>query len=476
MIKFLIAVFALCCSLQSFASVQTHQADTLSNENIQLSNSVIEYNEPTYQKGVISTSPWNGNWFFDIAGGANAFLGTPIGCADLFGRIQPSLQVSVGKWFLPQIGLRVSYQGLTFKNSQLVKQDFHHVHADLLWNVLGGLYKNDKPLNWSLSPFIGAGLMYNKSIGEKPFAFSYGLQGQYHFSERVSLIMQFSNSTTLQQFDGYKKGSGFGDNMMSLTAGFSFRIGKVGWKRPVDPIPYIEQNERLVDYARLLQEENAKHEQQHETDKQTLMQLKKILEIEGLLDTYKSLFEDEHELGKSFPKNNYSGLNSLRARLRNRQWNGQNPEGCSKGLLTATETDTRDSVRSHGFKDAVNDTIFMTGINDEMVGAPIYFFFNIGTCKLTDPSQKLNIDELARVAIKHNLYLTVIGAADSATGTSELNNKLSASRAEFISQLLESRGVKTSHIKKAKKGGVSEHNPAETNRYTKVILQLNPYK
>ena len=71
--------------------------------------------------------------------------------------------------------------------------------------------------------------------------------------------------------------------------------------------------------------------------------------------------------------------------------------------------------------------------------------------------------------------MTVIGAADSATGTAELNNKLSASRAKFISQLLESRGVKTSHISKVKKGGVSEHNPVETNRYTKLILQLKKW-
>lgn len=54
--------------------------------------------------------------------------------------------------------------------------------------------------------------------------------------------------------------------------------------------------------------------------------MKKILEIEGLLDKYSHLFDDDDAFdGNRYPKNNYSGLNSLQARLKNRKWDGKSP-------------------------------------------------------------------------------------------------------------------------------------------------------
>ena len=41
----------------------------------------------------------------------------------------------------------------------------------------------------------------------------------------------------------------------------------------------------------------------------------------------------------------------------------------------------------------------------ECIGAPIFFFFELGTSHLTDPSQLVNLDELARVAKKYGLKL-----------------------------------------------------------------------
>ncbi len=46
-------------------------------------------------------------------------------------------------------------------------------------------------------------------------------------------------------------------------------------------------------------------------DSRTLAELKKILEIEGLLDTYSHFFDDDDAIErKGYPRNNYSGLNS----------------------------------------------------------------------------------------------------------------------------------------------------------------------
>ena len=119
--------------------------------------------------------------------------------------------------------------------------------------------------------------------------------------------------TTFQDFDGYGKPNRFGDHMLSLTAGFSFNIGKVGWKRAIDVSPYIRRDEWLVDYVNVLSEENRRYAGRHDKDRRALVELKKILEVEGLLDTYAHLFDDDSLNNDGYPVNNYSGLNSLRA-------------------------------------------------------------------------------------------------------------------------------------------------------------------
>ncbi|MCR1857370.1 OmpA family protein, partial [Phocaeicola vulgatus] len=106
----------------------------------------------------------------------------------------------------------------------------------------------------------------------------------------------------------------------------------------------------------------------------------------------------------------------------------------------------------------------------ECIGTPIYFFFALNTTHLTDTSQRLNLDELARVAKKYSLSVRVTGAADSSTGTSSINDSLSISRAGFITAELEQRGIPAKRIIRVSKGGIADYTPVEANRHTKVEL------
>lgn len=90
--------------------------------------------------------------------------------------------------------------------------------------------------------------------------------------------------------------------------------------------------------ATCLSEENRRDRGRIDQGRRILVELKKILEIEGLLDTYSHLFEDDDAAGHKLPVNNYSGLNSLRARLKNRHWDG-------KSLLEGE--DSYGDVRAH---------------------------------------------------------------------------------------------------------------------------------
>lgn len=373
------AMAGMCCTLQAKANVQPVPQDSVHYESYMEKELMFQTAEPTYHKGVLVTSPWNGNWFVSLQGGASAFIGRPIGCADLFDRVQPSLSASVGKWFTPQIGARIGYGGWRFKDCNLTVNDYHHFHADLMYNVLGGLYAKKENPRWGIVPYVGLGMMYNPQNGQKPFAISYGIQGQYRICKRLAA-------------------------------------------------------------------------------------------------------------------NDYSGLNSLRARLKNRRWDGKSPLSndslavCS-GIANVNVDDSGNSneVQSDNLAKAqeltnmggdsiatYNHSDYLSFINsgNECIGSPVYFFFELGTAKLTDKSQSVNLDELARVAKKYGLSVTVVGAADAATGTADVNDRLSISRADYITTELVKRGLAVDVITKVGKGGISDYNPTEANRHTKVLLYM----
>ena len=445
MTKNIIFIFAAFCTLQARADVQPTEKDTVRCTFRYDDTELLQPLQPSYLDGVVVPARGNGNWFVSIAGGTTAFLGTPLGCEDLFGRLKPSYSFALGKWFTPWVGARINYSGLQFKDGMLAVQEYHHLHADLLWNVLGGSYARQEQVRWHLAPFAGIGLLHHATNGHNPLAISYGIQGQYRISKRVSALVELSGTTTFQDFDGYGKANRLGDHMLSLTAGFSFHIGKVGWKRAIDPSPYVRRDQWLVDYVNVLSEQNSRYAGQHDKDRRTLAELKKILEIEGLLDTYGHLLEDEKNGQQGYPVNNYSGLNSLRARLKHRHWDGISPLDTAFIHNNNNNKDKQnpDSLVSNKFITAEgHNPMVVNHVSDSCIGAPVYFFFTLNTARLTDVSQKLNLDELARVAKKYDLHVRVTGAADSSTGTSGINDSLSQSRADFIVSELKQRGRK----------------------------------
>lgn len=468
MTKRIIFIFAVLCTLQARADVLSAQEDTVRYTDRYAATELLQPVQPVYLDGVVLPMHGSGNWFVSIAGGTTAFLGTPLGCEDLFGRLKPSYSLAVGKWFTPAVGTRINYSGLKFKDAGLSTQEYHYVHADLLWNVLGGRYARQEQVRWSLAPFAGVGLLHHATNGHNPFAVSYGVQGQYRISKRVSAMLELSGMTTFQDFDGYGRVNRLGDHMLSLSAGFTFHIGQTGWKRAIDATPYIRRDEWLTDYANFLSEENNRAKGRIDQDRRTLAELKKILEIEGLLDTYSHLFGNEEAVTeRQYPVNNYSGLNSLRARLRNRRWNGASPLGRIDSISDSC------CLGSENGNFLAADTTMLMYAGSECIGSPVYFFFSLNSDRLTDASQMLNLDELARVAKKHGLSLRVTGAADSSTGTSAVNDSLSASRATYIATELERRGIPAGRVTKAGRGGIADHVPTEANRHTKVELWRN---
>lgn len=455
--------------------------DTIRWEILPQWEELLQPLEPAYLKDAVEVSPWRGNWFVDVSGGVSAFVGSPLGCGDIFDRMKPALSVSVGKWFTPAIGTRIVFQGLQFKDALLESRDFQHLHAYLMWNVMPGISRTKEDFRWDLVPYVGLGILHNDETGRHPFAVSYGVQGRCRLTDRLHLTAELGCATTFKDFDGMGAGNRWGDRLLSLTAGFSYTIGKKGWKRVVDAAPYIERNERLTGYARSLRNENERLRQKNSNTTRIIAELEKILKLEGLLDKYadrlSSIKESNgKETAGGYPKNDYSGLNSLRARLRDAQPDKDKHKADTifiHGKDTVYRTYDMDSTYRSGGSFQSNDSIVSTlPVDGRYIGPPIYFFFVLDTDRLTDPSQLVNLDGIARIAKKHGLHVQIIGAADSATGNDTINNGLSQRRAAYIAGQLQLRSVDANRIETVSAGGIDKYKPTEANRNACVRLLL----
>lgn len=412
--KLRVALIAACIvarQLSSFAAGTTCDSAKVIR-HIQ-ADELLNTLEPTFLKEPLIGSPWSRNWFVSVSAGTSAFTGTPLGCEDIFGRMQPALQLSAGKWFTPSIGVRASYQGfgMKFVDSDITKQRYHIAHADLLWNIVGMNPSDELGLHrWTVAPYIGGGIIKHEQNGKHPFTINYGVMAAYRLGRRVSVNMELAGLNTFQDFDGHGSSNKFGDRLFTLRAGLTVNIGKVGWKRAVDAYPYRQQNEYLME---------------------TINDLLRQRGLQGSSDNNSSLSK----------QGEYSGLVSLRARLAHKNWNG------------------KDSLAGQSSEDR------------KLIGVPFYFFFRINTCTLTDESQLQNLINLAKVAKAYNLDVYVDGAADAATGTEPINEKLSEQRASYIARLLREQGVSNDAIHCTAKGGINKFTPVQRNRHTRVMIK-----
>ncbi len=358
---------------------------------------------------------WGSNWFLSVKGGVSAFVGKPVGHGDLFDREKPLLNVSAGKWFTPYVGGRLAFQGLQLKDANMTTCNYQNLHVDFLYNLN---VHSDGMQKWDIIPYAGCGLIHNSHNGQKPFAISYGLIGRYRLNDRLHLSGELGAMTTWQNFDGQGASNKLGDHLLQASIGLSVTIGKVGWKKG------------------------------------------RVHDTELACDTWQSrdkVLVASEKTTKSYERNNYSGLNSLRKRLANKNWDGISDTTTVDSLADSTAT-------------AANKYLHVIKSGKKYIGAPIYFFFKIGTHELTENAQFINIKEVSEVIKKYGLQARIIGAADSETGTPEINERLSVERADYIAGLLKAHGVDKSHIQKKHRGGIDSYEPLNGNRNTCVVL------
>lgn len=215
-------------------------------------------------RGPYETNRFFDNIFIGVAGGVNIYNGENDSYGKFGKRLAPALDINVGKWITPSVGLRLGYSGIQAKgwtpdgiyakgsagdNMYNEKFGVSYLHGDVMWNFSNAVSGYKETRTWNFVPFIGAGWArsYGNSAYNNEFAVSVGLLNNIRLCNLLDLTLEARHMFVNQRFDGVARGSK-AEGMTSVTMGLTFKINRRGFKRvqaPVDVTPYLNRIEAL---------------------------------------------------------------------------------------------------------------------------------------------------------------------------------------------------------------------------------------
>lgn len=354
----------------------------------------------------VLTNPFWDNWFFSIGGGAQVLYGNGDHAGKFEDRISPTLNVAVGKWFTPGLGLRLQYSGLQAKgftrnetanyvkggpmSDGLYKQrwDYMNLHGDVMFNLnaLFGGY-NAKRV-YEIIPYLGAGFTHSYTTPHREaFTMNAGLINRFRISNAIDLNLELSAVGLEDKFDGESGGKRPYDGILAVTAGMTYRFPARGFHRPIPQI---------------------------------------ISEIE-----------------LQQMRNQMNAMAAANMALQNQ--------------LAAAQSQPVAEVA---------EEVVVTDANI----APRTVFFTIGSAELSPREEMNLSYLAAKMKEFPNMTYTVYGYADSATGTPAFNQELSQKRAQtVVNTLVKKFGVDASRLKVDAGGGVDKFGkPIYLNRVVLV--------
>ena len=160
-------------------------------------------------------------------------------------------------------------------------------------------------------------------------------------------------------------------------------------------------------------------------------------------------------------------------------------EGAVKNIRSEMEKQSeknRQTYKSNNIKNSNNTTkknineniaekMSVTTEGNEEKVPQISIFFEIGSAELKHRSQLENIKKLVQTAKEKRKNIVVTGYADSQTGNQQLNERLSARRADTIVKELMEMGIDSKNIKIVIGGGVNIYHQVPANRRVVVSLE-----
>ncbi len=242
----------------------------------------VTYSDDKYK---VETNRFWDNWFISAGAGAQIYFGDHDRQASFGKRLSPALDIAVGKWFTPGIGVRLMYSGLKIKGATqkgalahstgedvpgkggngywLEKQKFGYFnfHADALFNLtnLIGGYKENRFYN--ISAYGGLGVMHTSDDpSATDISGHFGLLNTFRLCSALDLNLDLRGTLVDDNFDGEAGGRG-GEGMFTATIGLTYKFKQRGWNRSKTVTRTIQNNgelNALRDRINRMAEENAR--------------------------------------------------------------------------------------------------------------------------------------------------------------------------------------------------------------------------
>ena len=337
-------------------------------------------------RGPYQTNSCGDNWFIGAGGGINVFL-----MDGYKTNIGPSIDAGFGKWFTPAVGMRVGYSGLntnywadqpselgrTLNNEEGKYQQkfgYMYIHGDFLWNISDAIGGYKETRFWDLVPYLHAGYFR-----------AYGLDDADYDNNEIAAGAGLLHNLRLSQrldlivdmkaivVNGRVNGSDGVALIPSVTMGLAVDMGWPDFVRTSTVIGSLET--AAVDQIAALEAAAVALELANAT-----------LEQENLdLQNKNANLTDQ--------------VNNLKKKPA-----GMNPADFYKGM------------------------------------SPVAVYFNIGKSYLA-PDEMQHLDYivkniLAKADKQTKVSITVMGSADSNTGTQKRNHALSEARGKYVADLL----------------------------------------
>ena len=273
-------MFALAIASISSATF-AQQSNKSQNAIVSESVDVMEVPVDKYK---VETNRFFDNWFFSVGGGAQVLFGDQSDLGKFGKRIAPALNVSIGKWFTPGLGLRLQYSGLQSKSfssepsayskphmlSEGYYQDkfnYMNLHGDILFNISNMLAGYNPDRIYDAVPFVGFGFAHSY---DKPhlnsLAFNFGLINTFHVADAWDLNLELYGMGAENKFDGKTLNKGL-DVMLGASVGVTYKFPQRGFK----PAPDVDAMMALT--ASQMDAINAALAQQIEQNRQLKAQL-----------------------------------------------------------------------------------------------------------------------------------------------------------------------------------------------------------
>ena len=234
-------------ALAASGTAMAQEAQTVQNGDF---TETVEYSTDKFK---VETNRFWSNWFVSAGGGVNLYFGDHDKQVKFGKRLAPAVDVAIGKWFTPGIGVRFAYSGLSVKGATqtgihstgeevpgkggygywLTKQKFNffNFHLDAMFNASNLLFGYNPNRVYSLSPYVGLGVMKtNDEPKSTEIAGHFGLYNSFRLCDALDLNLDIRGTLVSDAFDGEAYGRG-GEGMLSATVGLTYKFKKRGWDK-----------------------------------------------------------------------------------------------------------------------------------------------------------------------------------------------------------------------------------------------------